>query len=216
MSLDHFPKTRQEKIMLSGPAGALEALTTMPVEQTIAGVGVICHPDPQQSGTMHNKVVTVIAQAFNQLQLATVRFNYRGVGLSEGKYGNVQGECDDLDAVLDWVRQVLPQQPLWLAGFSFGSYISAQAAQRVPTHKLLSVAPPVHRLSLANLTEIRCPWLVIQGDQDEVVPFADVKQWAEHPPSPLQFVVMPGVGHFFHQRLIELREIIVNHMENNI
>ncbi len=206
-----FPQIRQEKLFLPGPVGALEVLTTWPIEKP-RGVGVICHPDPVQGGTMHNKVVTVIAQAFNQLNLATVRFNYRGVGGSEGQYGEVAGECDDLDAVLSWIEAVLPEQPLWLAGFSFGSFISAQAAERYPTAQLLSVAPPVHRFPFDRLTAIRCPWLVIQGDEDEVVPFADVQRWAETPPSPLSFVVMKNVGHFFHQRLIELREIIIEHI----
>lgn len=194
--------------MLPGPAGQLEVMTTWPTSSSPVGVGIICHPDPRQEGTMHNKVVTTIARAFEHLQLATVRFNFRGVGKSTGYYGDVRGECDDLMAIIQWVQQVLPQQPIWLAGFSFGSYISAKMAEQLKPVRLISIAPPVNHYDFQQLTNIQCPWLVIQGDQDEVVPFAEVKAWADNPPAPLKFIIMPGVTHFFHGRLIELRQHI--------
>lgn len=205
--LTKFP-THSQTFMMPGPAGRLEVMTTWPSSSAPKGVGVICHPDPRQQGAMQNKVVTTIAKAFDKLQLATVRFNFRGVGNSEGYYGDVQGECDDLMAVLTWVNQVTPNTALWLAGFSFGSYISARVAQQINPARLISVAPAVNHHDFKTLTGIQCPWLVIQGDQDEIVPFEQVKAWAEHPPSPLKLIVMHGVTHFFHGRLIELQEII--------
>lgn len=158
---------------------------------------------------MHNKVVTTVARALLNLGFATVRFNYRGVGRSSGEYGHTHGELVDLETVIVWVREVLPSQPLWLAGFSFGSYISARAAQLLRPARLISIAPPVNHYDFHSFTGMDFPWLVIQGDEDEVVPFQEVKTWAEHPPSPLTLSIMPNASHFFHGRLIELRELII-------
>lgn len=196
-------------LMIDGPSGQLELMTTWPDSGAPAGVGVICHPDPRQEGTMHNKVVTTLARAFSQLNLATVRFNFRGVGGSEGQYGEVQGELADLRAVIAWVKKTWPEQPLWLAGFSFGSYISALAATVEKPVRLISIAPPVNRYDFGALKGIHCPWLIVQGDQDEIVPFEQVNIFAKNPPVPVTFIVMPGVTHFFHGRLIELREHVV-------
>ena len=202
-----FPE-QDRTFLLPGPVGQLEVLTTFPESTTLAGVGVICHPDPRFAGTMLNKVVTTTARAFGNLGLATVRFNYRGVGRSMGEYGHTDGELADLESIIAWVREVLPSQPLWLAGFSFGSYISARAAQPARPARLISIAPPVTHYNFNQFTQIACPWLVIQGDQDEVVSCAAVQEWAARPPSPLELTIMPGASHFFHGRLIELREII--------
>ncbi len=207
-NLQPFPQ-QDSTFLLPGPAGQLEVMTTWP-NAPVRGVAVICHPDPRQGGTMNNKVVTILARALGNAGLATVRFNFRGIGLSAGEYGHVQGELADLTAVIDWTKTVLPGQPLWLAGFSFGSYISALAAQSVqpPAVGLISIAPSVNRYDFKQLTSTRCPWLVVHGDQDEVAPFADTQAWAAHPPSPLKFIVMPGASHFFHGRLLELRDHI--------
>lgn len=203
-----FPE-KNSTFLLSGPAGQLEVMTTWPENSAQPqGVGIICHPDPRQGGAMHNKVVTTTARAFAHLGLATVRFNFRGIGLSSGEYGHTHGELADLNALITWTKTVLPNQPLWLAGFSFGSYISALAAQSASPARLISIAPPVNHYDFTQFTKIRCPWLVIQGDQDEVVEFGEVQAWAQKPPSPLKFIVMPGASHFFHGRLIELREHI--------
>lgn len=205
-----FSQTTQH-LMLPGPTGQLELITTWPKEQC-RGVAIMCHPDPRQEGTMHNKVVTTTTRAFEHLQLATVRFNYRGIGKSEGHYGDVTGEQDDLRAIIDWVKQQLPEQPLWLGGFSFGSIIAAGVANgRHDTTQLLTIAPPIERYPYQSLTDIHCPWLVIQGDKDEVAPPEPVIEFAKQPPSPLELTVMPDVGHFFHGKLIELREMIKAH-----
>ncbi len=205
--IENFPE-KKTHFLLPGPAGDLEVMTTFPEAAELKGVSIICHPDPRQEGAMHNKVVTILSQAFNHAQLATVRFNFRGVGASAGTYGDTVGELADLQAVLAWVKTVLPAQDIWLAGFSFGSYISALAAQKIQPRGLISIAPPVNHYDFNQFTDITCPWLVIQGDQDEVVPFGQVQTWATKPPSPLKFIVMQDVSHFFHGRLIELREHI--------
>jgi len=166
---------------------------------------------------MHNKVVTTAARAFDQLGITTVRFNYRGVGKSEGVYGEVRGEIDDLKAVVAWVQERWPDQTIWLAGFSFGSFISASVANETDiVERLISIAPAVNWHDFTTLTNVRCPWLVISSDSDEVVPFTEVGPWLENPPSPMEVVIVPGASHFFHGRLIELRNILVQRLEASV
>lgn len=199
-----------QELMIPGPSGQLEALVATPADHEPRALAVICHPHPQQQGTMHNKVVTTLHKAFELHDAVTLRFNYRGVGQSEGVYDNAVGECDDLRAVIAWGQQQFPQLPIWLGGFSFGAYIAARVANDDQlAERLVTIAPAIDHYSFEDLNQIRCPWLVVHGDQDEVASFATVEQWAQHPPSPLEFVVMSGAGHFFHRRLVELREIIV-------
>jgi len=208
-----FAKQPQSKLMLKGPAGQLEAVTTYP-ETPPTGVAIICHPLPLYQGTMHNKVVTTLSKAFSDLGLATVRFNFRGIGQSEGAYDDSKGEVDDLLAIIDWVKSALPDQPIWLAGFSFGAFIAAKAANgRDDIVQLLSIAPAVHHQDYQRLSDIRCPWLVIQGESDEVVPVDEVKAFAADPPSPLALILLPEVSHFFHGHLIELRELLLKHYQ---
>ena len=194
---------------IPGPAGQLEAITTSPKEQKKPIVGIVCHPNPTQEGTMRNKVVTTITRAFEQLGLTTVRFNYRGVGKSSGSYGEVVGEINDLKAVIAWVQQQWPDYRLWLAGFSFGTFIASSVENEMNiAERLISVAPAVNWHDFTHLTNIQSPWLVICSDSDEVVPFEATKPWLEHPPSPMEVEIIHGASHFFHGRLIELRELL--------
>lgn len=198
----------EQQLLLPGPVGLLETLTTR-AEESLAGVAIICHPHPLQEGTMRNKVVTILAKTLAGLGFATVRFNYRGVGLSAGSYGNKIGEIEDLLAVKSWVQSELPDYPLLLAGFSFGAYISASVANQCDdVVRLISVAPAVNHADFAELTNITCPWLVIQGQNDEIVPYEQVAAFADNPPSPLTLISVPETGHFFHGKLLDLREII--------
>ncbi|MCH9644073.1 MAG: alpha/beta fold hydrolase [Gammaproteobacteria bacterium] len=201
-----FPNDKQH-FCINGPAGALELETTFDADAD--SVAIVCHPNPTQQGTMNNKVVTTLIKAFQQQHCATVRFNFRGVGQSEGAFANTVGEIEDLRAVLHWVLQVLPEHKVILAGFSFGSYVAANVANQWGDDKLqrlISIAPPVNMYDFYELNNISCPWLVVQGDQDEVVPADKVIAWAHQ--FPLQLEVMTGVGHFFHGKLIELRECV--------
>ncbi|MGA9420732.1 MAG: alpha/beta fold hydrolase [Rhodanobacteraceae bacterium] len=176
-----------------------------------AGTVIVCHPHPQQGGTMHNKVVTIIERALREVGLFTVRFNFRGVGESEGSYDEGRGEGDDLAAVVQWVRgaQSTPHS-VWLAGFSFGSYVVLANARRLAAAALVTVAPPVGRWPFEDIELPDCPWLAIQGEDDEVVEPQAVFDWIEsleHPPTLLR---MPETGHFFHRRLMDLRGAIKN------
>ena len=210
-----FPATAS-RFCITGPAGPLEVMTTYPTEGRCTQVMVICHPNPLHQGTMDNKVVSTLARAAEQLGLASVRFNFRGVGQSAGEYGDLVGEQADLQAVLAWVAAALPGVPVVLAGFSFGSYIAAMVARHVTLRGLISIAPPINMYEFSGLDRISCPWLVVMGEADEIVPFATVAEWASAPPAPLTWVTFPEVGHFFHGHLIELREQVMTWMRSHV
>lgn len=212
-----FP-TESTELFLAGPAGRIECLADVPESGEERPVtAVICHPHPLHGGTLRNKVVTIIERSLRELGLHTLRFNFRGVGKSEGTFGDGQGELEDLRAVVDWVRQVRPDTDLWLAGFSFGSYIALKAAQELPVRQLITIAPPVERYEFSELPAPDCPWLAVQGDEDDVVSPQAVFDWAENMgPDAVSLMVMEGAGHFFHRRLMDLRGLIKNHVQPNL
>ena len=207
---DDFPASKGE-FFLRGPAGKLECVADVPdpSEERPATL-VICHPHPLHGGTMHNKVVTIMERAMRELGLRTIRFNFRGAGESEGEHDEGYGETDDLFAVTEWVRHTRPNDELWLGGFSFGSYITQRAAQNLKLGQLISIAPPVDRFEFSSVQHPECPWLVVQGDEDEVVALEDVKCWIEDLDPPPEFLVMEMAGHFFHRRLMDLRGLLKN------
>lgn len=191
---------------LNGPAGKLETISDVaePAEAR-RGVAVICHPNPVQGGTMHNKVVTMLERALRESGLDTLRFNFRGTGESEGSYDSGIGESEDLAAVVAWVRRVRPDDALWLAGFSFGSYVTLRCAERLQAKALISIAPPAGRWPFEGIALPRCPWLVVMGEEDEVVDPQTVFDWIDSLEQPPELVRMPETGHFFHRRLMDLR-----------
>jgi alpha/beta superfamily hydrolase len=200
---------QQKQLTLQGPAGNLEALITTPENTPSKTVAIICHPHPLHGGAMGNKVVTTLAKTFHELQHHTIRFNFRGVGKSEGHYAEAIGEVDDLLAVLNWARQTYPDYKIWLAGFSFGSHIAAQvAAKDDDIQQLISIAPPVNHFNFQNTDSVTCPWLVVMGEQDEVVPVEDVRAWLNKAEVPIKSVFLPDVTHFFHGKLNLLRDVV--------
>ena len=201
-----------EEFLIQGPVGQLEVMITSPKKIERSMTGIICHPHPLHGGTINNKVVTTLAKALDELGLKAVRFNFRGVGKSRGRYDNGVGETEDLKSVLRWVKHSWPQDEIWLAGFSFGAYIAAKVANGQKIARLIGIAPPVFYEDFASLTQMTAPWLIIQGDQDEVVPFEQVKAFIKQISFPVEFVVMSDASHFFHGRLIELRELLIRHL----
>lgn len=199
-------RPRAEHLQLAGPAGALESIIEEP--EGSAGVAVICHPHPLYHGTMTNKVAHTLARAFNDVGFTAVRFNFRGVGRSEGEYADAIGETDDTLAVVDWARQNWPGQPLWLAGFSFGAYVALHAAAKARPDGIVSVAVPVQRFDVGALQQPECPWIVIQGDHDELVEADEVIAWIDGLEPGPELVVLEGVDHFFHGRLRDLRQLL--------
>ena len=196
---------------LPGPGGTLEVATAVPeAGQARAGTAVICHPNSQQGGTMRNKVVTMLERSLREAGLATVRFNFRGVGASTGEVDNGDGESGDLVAVAQWVRKTRPGDALWLAGFSFGSYIALRSARSLGADALITVAPPVGRYEFGEMAMPGCPWLVVQGEEDEVVDPQGVFDWIETLDPQPSVIRMPATGHFFHRRLMDLRGAVKN------
>lgn len=201
-----------EKLVLAGPAGALEAVVEVPAGvDSPAAFMVACHPHPLHAGTMNNKVVTTLARTAHALGVPTIRFNFRGVGASAGSFDSGRGEVEDALAAVAAGRQRWPDAQLWLAGFSFGGIIALRvschaAAGRVA--KLVTVAPALGR-DFSDPRDIEvpaCPWLIVQGDADEVIDGALVIEWAGRINPAPRLAVLPGVGHFFHGRLVELQQ----------
>ncbi|OGT37193.1 MAG: hypothetical protein A3F12_04210 [Gammaproteobacteria bacterium RIFCSPHIGHO2_12_FULL_38_14] len=196
-------KTNQ---LIEGPAGQLEVAYDEAIGVSRGAFGIVCHPNSQAGGSMQNKVVTTLSKTFQYLGVNVVRFNFRSVGQSEGEFDNGQGELDDLLAVIDWVQEERPPHELWLAGFSFGAYVAACAAtKRTDVKKLVLVAPPVLNYSMDSLPPILCPWILAQGEQDEIVPADAVFAWAEKREPPPLILRFPEAGHFFHGQLVALR-----------
>ena len=198
-----------QNLLLDGPSGALEVAVDTPEADALPLLAVVCHPLPTEGGTMHNKVVTMAARALRECGATTVRFNFRGVGRSEGTFDEGRGEADDLRAVVAWARAQHPGKTLWLAGFSFGAYVAYKLAAELQPGLLLSIAPPVGRSwDFAGIEHPSCPWLVIQGEADEIVDAQAVKAWAEAQKPPPELVLMPDTSHFFHRKLMDLRGAI--------
>ncbi|HEX7965622.1 MAG TPA: alpha/beta fold hydrolase [Gammaproteobacteria bacterium] len=202
-------KRNTEPVSFAGPAGLIEGLLDHPPGEPIA-VAVVCHPHPLQGGAMQNKVAYMLARAFNDMGAASLRFNFRGVGRSEGAFDHGVGETGDALAAVDWLMARHPGLPLWLGGFSFGSYVALRAQSQRPVERLVTVAPAVERFDTAAIEVPQCPWLLVQGDADEVVSPQAVLAWARALVHPPKLAVMAGAGHFFHGRLNELRELVVN------
>lgn len=200
---------RQERSSIAGPAGALEALVEEPEGTAGSSFGVICHPHPLHGGTLDNKVVHTVARALHDLGLPTVRFNFRGVGASKGRFADGVGETADALAVVAWGRARWPRAEPWLAGFSFGGGVALRAAALARAQRLITVAPAVFPVA-PDYPPPACPWLLIQGDQDEVIDAGAVLAWASVQSPPPVVRILAGAGHFFHGRLPELRAAVVD------
>ena len=165
---------------------------------------------------MANKVVHIVADSLNKLGVATLRFNFRGVGHSTGRYDNGQGEINDLQAVVAWFKERYPTSPLWLAGFSFGSYVAFTAHKKVQAERLLLVAPPVGRFPFDADHGVDIPWLVIQGGKDDVVSPQEVSVWVHRCPNRPHYEWFADADHFFHGRLNRIRDIIIEQWGDSV
>jgi alpha/beta superfamily hydrolase len=211
-----FPDALTE-FTLQGPAGPLEAISDV-AERACArrGVVVICHPNSKDGGTMRNKVVTMLERSLRECGLDTLRFNFRSAGASAGDYDNGRGESDDLAAAVAWARKMRPDDQLWLAGFSFGSYVTLRNAVKLKADALISIAPPIGRWSHETLVLPTCPWLVVMGEEDEIVEPQAVFDWIDSLEQPPELVRMPETGHFFHRRLMDLRGAVKHWMQDHL
>ncbi len=204
---------RSQKVSLAGPAGRLEAIVETPADIVAVGAVVVCHPHPQHGGTMHNKVAHTLARAFVRLGFAALRFNFRGTGTSEGEFDEGVGEIEDAKTAFAWMRAEHGDGPLWLGGFSFGAAIAVKVALESPPSGLISIAPAVGQFAHELGEQPDCPWLIVQGDQDELVDIADTIEWVNSLRPGPELLVMTGAEHFFHGRLVELREAVTEFVQ---
>jgi len=192
-----------ERVTIEGPAGPLELILNAPATAPI-GIALVAHPHPLQGGTLDNKVVQTLARTFFALGYAALRFNFRGVGASAGSFDHGDGETQDALAALATGRLRWGDAlPVVLAGFSFGSYVQTRVARVVAAQRLVLVGPAVGRFALET---VPADTIVIHGEEDDVVPLAEVFAWAR--PQALPITVFPGCGHFFHGRLPQLQRVI--------
>lgn len=202
-----------EKIQVSGAAGVIEVLRDAAAQGAPAlGVAIIAHPHPLFGGTMDNKVVQTLARAFVSCGWTAVRFNFRGVGASEGVYDEGAGEREDM---LQVIQQLAPEGPLAIAGFSFGAFVASCAAEKLwparDIRHLVLIGTAASRFSVATLpAEAHERMLVVHGEKDDTVPLAAVMDWAR--PQSLPVTVVPGGGHFFHGQLPLLKSLVVRHL----
>ena len=193
---------------MDGPAGDLQALLESPQDLEPTAVAVVCHPHPVHGGTMTNKVAHTLARSFVGVGISALRFNFRGVGKSAGSFDDGQGEVADVLAAVDWLRNEAPDLPLWLSGFSFGAAMAIRASVECDPAGLISVAPAVSRFAGNLDRQPECPWLIVQGDQDELVDVEETIAWVnELEPGP-ELEVFPETEHFFHGKLVLLRNAV--------
>ncbi|MDP9044941.1 MAG: alpha/beta fold hydrolase [Pseudomonadota bacterium] len=199
-----------QREFLTGPAGKVECAIDLP-PGTPRGTAVICHPHPQAGGTLDNKVVQTLARAFVQLGWRSVRFNFRGVGASEGAWNDGVGEIDDALAVIQ--AYAAERGSFILAGFSFGAFVASHAAARLAADekpwRMVLVGPSTAKQPMAP---VPADSLVIHGEIDDVVPLAATLDWAR--PQALPVVVFPGVGHFFHGQLGLLKNTVMRDLRS--
>jgi uncharacterized protein len=201
---------RAQPLLLPGPVGDLESLLEEPADRRSDVFGVICHPHPLGGGTMTNKVVHALARAMHKSGAPTLRFNFRGTGASAGQFDEGRGETDDALAVIAAGRKRWPGAALWLAGFSFGAYVALRVAALAQAQRLITVAPPVGRWDFSGLRPPDCPWLIIQGLEDELVDAAAVVRYSQQSSASPQLETLPGVGHFFHGHLHDIDRLAVD------
>lgn len=200
---------RIESHWISGPAGRLEALLEEPDDQAPRLAAVVCHPHPLYGGTMHNKVVYRIARGLRRAGVVVLRFNFRGVGRSEGEHAHLAGEIEDARAALAWLRDRYPSRPYALAGFSFGARVIARLGCSLPdAHWLMAVGFPTDSNGDPYLETCRVPKIFIQSTHDQYGPRPELETLAAKVAEPKQLIWVESADHFFAGGLEELEEAV--------
>lgn len=191
---------------IDGPVGLIECVVAAP-SGVPRGVAVVCHPHPLMGGALSNKVTYTLASVALKHGLAVARFNFRGVGRSQGEHDHGVGEAEDCAAVAAWMRARLPGAPLLLGGFSFGAFVSLAACASARPAALISIALPFGRYfnGAPNPPHPGCPWLAMHSRDDEVVAYDDTAGLLAGYQPPPEWVTVDGAGHFFHGRLQDIQ-----------
>ncbi|WP_028388230.1 alpha/beta hydrolase [Legionella fairfieldensis] len=205
---DKLNTAGEHPFVFEGAVGQLEGMLTTPAHVNERYIALLGHPHSLQGGTMNNKVVTTMARAFKELGIPSLRFNFRGVGQSEGAYDAGIGESDDMLILMRlWQREKPGAQSLF-AGFSFGSYVAYRAASLCESEMLVTIAPPVHHYNYQEFRREK-PWFIMQGEDDEVVSLSHVLDFANDHTPPLSVYRFAETGHFFHGKLLELKAQLI-------
>ena len=212
---EFFLLVRENSVMINGPVGALEALHLSVADAR--GIALICHPNPSQGGTMLNKVVSTLQRTARDSGLATLRFNYRGTGKSEGEHDMHSGEVDDAQAAVEWLQVQHPGLPVYLLGFSFGGFVAGSLSGRleqagVDLAQVFLVAPAVMRFDQQHPLAQHTHLTVIQPEDDEVIDPELVYQWSSCLTTPHSLLKVAECGHFFHGRLPELKQLVAERL----
>jgi alpha/beta superfamily hydrolase len=197
-----------DNLFIDGPVGRLQAILERSRDVSPVGNVVVCHPHPEHGGTMHNKVAHTLARAFVSIGFSALRFNFRGTEQSDGEYDDGEGELSDALAAIGWMRARNSEVPLWVAGFSFGAAIAVKAAIETRVDGLISVAPAITQFAPGLDSQPQIPWLVVQGDQDELVEIDETVEWIDGLEPGPELLIFQGGEHFFHGRLVELRNAV--------
>ena len=201
--------SQAQQFFITGAAGELECKLDLPADAAPRGIALIAHPHPLYGGTMDNKVAQTLARAFVALGYASARMNFRGVGASAGTHDDGLGETDDMALLLAHMQAELPELPVALAGFSFGTFVLSQLQQRLtgqgqPAERLVLVGAAAGKWALAP---VPANTILIHGEEDDTIPLKDVFDWAR--PQDLPVIVIPGADHFFHRKLHHIKQLVV-------
>ena len=196
-----------ESLFLDGPAGRLEALLEEPENSALREAALVCHPHPQHGGTMHNKVVYRIARGLRSAGAAVLRFNYRGVNLSEGEYGHGEGELEDARASLHYLRGRYPGLPFTLAGFSFGSRIVLKlGCGGIGARRVIAVGFPTTYKDRSFLEGCTVPKVFLQSTRDQYGPISELEPLVASLAEPKKLVLVDAEDHFFAGALDQLEQ----------
>lgn len=203
------------KFTLDGHAGKMQCILDLPEGQP-CGIALVAHPHPLYGGTMENKVAQTLARTFVTLGYATARFNFRGVGESEGVHDDGRGEVDDMGIMYQHMTEQYPGLPVTLSGFSFGTFVQAQFQQR-----LIAEGRPAERLVLVGTAAGKWPMppvpadtILIHGELDDTITLQEVFDWAR--PLDIPVTVIPGADHFFHRKLGHIKNLVIEMWRRNI
>lgn len=212
----HFTKQvttpGEHALLLQGEKGTIEAIYTIPEHKRGTQFALLGHPHSLQGGTMNNKVVTTLARVFKELGIPSIRFNFRGVGQSSGIYDGGIGESQDMIDIAQGCLEAESNTKFIFAGFSFGSYVTYRSAHHFPGSVLISIAPPVHHYDYKEFKVNFRSWLIIQGNEDEVVPCNLVYDFANNFTPPIPVIEFGETGHFFHGKLVQLKATVLDYL----